>query len=134
MTLWSLKMLEIFNKSRPLLTNLILMNCVFGGSDGTRGNSLLNGNEMMILSFTQSKFRILLRSASSRIGFNLDTGIEESACNSSCRPLFLAIRRRSSKDLFSLSFLLERPLRRTPWDRRFLRTFGFKEKTFCANG
>ena len=127
-TLWSLKMLEIFNKSRPLLTNLILMNCVFGGSDGTRGNSLLNENEMMILSFTQSKFRILLRSASSRIGFNLDTGIEESACNSSCRPLFLAIRRRSSKDLFSLCFLLERPLRRTPWDRRFLCLFGFKEK------
>ena len=40
------------------------------------------------------------------------------ACKSPCRPLFLAIRRRSSKDLFRLCFLLERPLRRTPRAKR----------------
>ena len=79
-----------------------------------RGKSLLNEKAMIILSLNQSECRKLLRSASSRIGFSRDTGIEESACKSSCRPLFLAIRRRSSKDLFSLCFLLERPLRRTP--------------------
>ena len=106
--------------------NLILMNCVLGGSDGMRGKSLLNENTIIILSLNQSEWRKLLRSASSRIGFSLDTGIEERACRSSCRPLFLAIRKRSSKDLFSLCFLLDRPLRRTPWDRRFLRTFWFQ--------
>ena len=73
-----------------------------------RGKSLLNEKAIIILSLNQSE------SASSRIGFSLDTGIEESACNSSCRPLLLAIRKRSSKDLFSLCFLLERPLRRKP--------------------
>ena len=84
---------------------------------------------IIILSLNQSECLKLLRSASSRIGFSRDTGIEESACKSSCRPLFLAIRRRWSKDLFNLCFLLERPLRRTPWDRRFLQTSGFNEKT-----
>ena len=128
-TLWSLKMLEILSKSRPWLMNLILINCVFGGSGGMRGKSLLNEKAIIILSLNQSECRKLLRSASSRIGFSLDTGIEESACKSSCRPLLLAIRKRSSKDLFSLCFLLDRPLRRTPWDRRFLRTSGFSEKT-----
>ena len=77
-----------------------------------RGKSLLNEKAIIILSLNQC--RKLLRSASSRIGFSRDTGIEESACKSSCRLLFLAIRRRSSKDLFGLCFLLERPLRRTP--------------------
>ena len=114
-------MLEILSKSKPWLTNLILINCVLGGSGGMRGKSLLNEKAIIILSLNQSECRKLLRSASSRIGFSRDIGIEESACKSSCRPLFLAIRRRSSKDLFSLCFLLERPLRRTPWDRRFLR-------------
>ena len=73
-----------------------------------RGKSLLNEKAMIILSLNQSKCRKLLRSASSRIGFSRDTGIEESACKSSCRPLFFAIRKRSSKDLFSLevSFLI----------------------------
>ena len=82
-----------------------------------RGKSLLNEKAIIILILNQSECRKLLRSASSRIGFSRDTGLEESACKSSCRPLFplfFAIRRRSSKDLFSLCFLLERPLRRTP--------------------
>ena len=79
-----------------------------------RGKGLLNENAIIILSLNQSEYRKLLRSASSRIGFSLDIGIEESACNSSCRPLLLAIRKRSSKDLFSLCFLLEIPLRRKP--------------------
>ena len=70
-----------------------------------RGKSLLNEKVIIILSLNQSECRKLLRSASSNIGFSRDTGIEESACKSSCRP--------SSKDLFSLCFLLERPLRRT---------------------
>ena len=38
MTLWSLKMLEIFSKSRPWLMNLILINCVSGGSGGMKLN------------------------------------------------------------------------------------------------
>ena len=63
-----------------------------------RGKSLLNEKAIIILSLNQSECRKLLRSASSRIGFSLDTGIEESACKSSCRPLLLAIRKRSSKD------------------------------------
>ena len=85
-----------------------------GGSVGMRGKSLLNEKAIIILSLNQSECRKLLRSASSRIGFSRDTGIEESPCKSSCRPLFFAIRKRSSKDPFSLCFLLERPLRRTP--------------------
>ena len=79
-----------------------------------REKSLLNEKAIIILSLNQSECRNFLRSASSRIGLSRDTGIEESACKSLCRPLFLAIRRRSSKFLFSLCFLLERPLRRTP--------------------
>ena len=50
-----------------------------------RGKSLLNEKAMIILSLNQSECRKLLRSASSRIGFSRDTGIEESACKSSCR-------------------------------------------------
>ena len=73
-----------------------------------RGKSLLNEKAIIILSLNQAEFRKLLQSASSRIGFSLDTRIEESAYNSSCRPLL------SSKDLFSLCFLLERPFRRKP--------------------
>ena len=68
-------MFEMFSKSRPLLMNLILMNCVLGGSDGMRGKSLLNENAIIILSLNQSEWRKLLRSASSRIGFSLDTGL-----------------------------------------------------------
>ena len=79
-----------------------------------REKSLLNEDAIIILSLNQFECRKLLRSASSRIGLGLDTGIEESACNNSCRPLLLAIRKRSSKDLFSLCFFLNRPLRRTP--------------------
>ena len=90
------------------------INCVLGGSGGMRGKSLLNEKAIIIFSLNQSECRKLLRSASSRIGFSRDTGIEKSACKSSCRPLFFAIRRSSSKDLLSLCFLLERPLRRTP--------------------
>ena len=71
--------------------NLVLINCVLGGSSGMQGTSLLNENVMIILSLNQSECRYLLRSASSRIGFNLDAGIEESACNSSYRPLLVAI-------------------------------------------
>ena len=56
-----------------------------------RGKSLLNENAIINLSLDQSEWRKLLRSASSRIGFSLDTGIEERACRSSCRPLFLYI-------------------------------------------
>ena len=56
-----------------------------------RGKSLLNEKAIIILSLNQSECRKLLRSASSRIGFSRDTGIEASACKSSCRPLFLAI-------------------------------------------
>ena len=56
-----------------------------------RGKSLLNEKAIIILSLNQSECRKLLRSASSRIGFSRDTGIEESACKSSCRPLLLAI-------------------------------------------
>ena len=90
--------------------NLILINCVLGG---LRGNGLLNENAIIILSLNQSECRKLLRSASSRIGFSLDTEIEESACNSSCRPLLLAIRKRSSKDLISLCYSLN-----GHWDAR----------------
>ena len=79
--------------------NLILINCVFGGSGGMRGKSLLNEKAIIILSLNQSECRKLLRSASSSIGFSLDTGIEENACKSSCRPLLLVIRKSSSKDL-----------------------------------
>ena len=35
--------------------NLILMNCVLGGSDGMQGKSLINENAMIILSFNQSE-------------------------------------------------------------------------------
>ena len=59
------------------------------------GKSLLNEKAIIILSLNQSECLKLLRSASSRIGFSRDTGIEESACKRSCRPLFLAIGRRS---------------------------------------
>ena len=79
-----------------------------------RGKSLLNEKAIIILSLNQSECRKFLRSASSRIGFNLDTGIEESAYNSSSRPLLLAFRKRSSKDLFSRCFLLETLLRHKP--------------------
>ena len=79
-----------------------------------RGKSLLNEKAILILSLNQSECRKLLRSASSRIGFSRDTGIRKSACKRSYRPIFLAIRRSSSKDLLSLWFLLERPLQRTP--------------------
>ena len=65
----------------------------------------LNENAIMILNLNQSEWFKLLRSALSRIGFSLDTGIEERACRSSYRPLFLVIRKRSSNDLFSLCFL-----------------------------
>ena len=58
-----------------------------------RGKILLNEKAIIILSLNQSECRKILRSASSRIGFSRDTGIEGSACRSSCRPLFLAIRR-----------------------------------------
>ena len=43
-----------------------------------RGKSLLNEKAIIILSLNQSECRKLLRSASSRIGFSLDTRIEES--------------------------------------------------------
>ena len=58
--------------------NFILINCVLGGICGIRGKSLLNEKAIIILSLNQSECRKLLRSASSRIGFSLDTGIEES--------------------------------------------------------
>ena len=122
-------MLEIVSKSRPWLLNLILINCVLEGRGGMRGKSILNENVIIIFSLNKSECRKLLRSASSRTGFSLDTGIEESACYSSCLPLLFAIHKRSSKDLFSLCFLLKRPLRRTPWDRRFLWTSSFNEQT-----
>ena len=64
-----------------------------------RGKSFLNEKAILILSLNQSECRKLLRSASSRIGLSRDTGIEKSACKSSCQSLFLAIRRRSSKVL-----------------------------------
>ena len=54
-----------------------------------RGKSLLNEKAIIILSLNQSECLKLLRSVSSRIGFSRDTGIEESACKSSYRPLFL---------------------------------------------
>ena len=53
-----------------------------------RGKSLLNEKAIIILSLNQSECRKLLRSASYRIGLSRDTGIEESACKSSCRLLF----------------------------------------------
>ena len=53
-----------------------------------RGKSLLNEKAIIILSLNQSECRKLLGSASSRIGFGRDTGIKESACKSSCQPLF----------------------------------------------
>ena len=81
--------------------NLILMNCVLGRSDGMRGKRLLNEDAIIILSLNQSDWRKLLRSASSKIGFSLDTGIEERACKSSRRPLFLAHPRTYSVSVFS---------------------------------
>ena len=59
--------------------NLIVINYVFGGSGGMRGKSLSNKKAIIILSVNQSECR-KLRSVSSRIGFSLVTGIEESAC------------------------------------------------------
>ena len=44
------------------------------------GKSLLNEKAIIILSLNQSECLKLLRSASSRIAFSRDTGIEESAC------------------------------------------------------
>ena len=44
-----------------------------------RGKSLFNEKAIIILSLNQSECRTLLRSASSGIGFSLDTGMEESA-------------------------------------------------------
>ena len=73
-----------------------------------RGKSLLNEKTIIILSLNQSECRKLLRSASSRIGFSRDTGIEERVCKSSCRPLFLAIRRRQECIIFDV-----RKLRKT---------------------
>ena len=107
------------------------MNGDLGGSVnvGIRGKSLLNEKAIIILSLNQSECLKLLWSASSRICFCRDAGIEESECKSACRLLFFAIRRRSSKYLCRLCFLLERPLRRKSSDRRFLRTSGFNEKT-----
>ena len=67
-----------------------------------RGKSLFNAKIIIILRLNQSECRKLLRSASSRIGFSPDTGIEESTCKSSCRPLLLAIRNWLSKDLYSV--------------------------------
>ena len=63
--------------------NLILINCVLGGSVGIRGKSLLNENVIIILSLNQSECLKLLRSLPSTIGFSLETGLEESACTSS---------------------------------------------------
>ena len=82
--------------------NFILINCVLGVSCGMQGKSLLNEKAIIILSLNQSVCRKILQSASSRICFSLDIGIEESACNSLCRPLLLAIRKRSSKDVYSV--------------------------------
>ena len=76
MTLWSRKIFQMFSKFRPWLMNFILMNCVLGGSEGMRDKSLLNAKAIIILSLYQSEWRKLLRSASSTIGFSLDTGIE----------------------------------------------------------
>ena len=45
-----------------------------------RGKSLLNEKAIIILSLNQSECRKLLRSASSRIGFSLDTGTIEFLC------------------------------------------------------
>ena len=42
-----------------------------------RGKSLLNENAIIILSLNQSEWRKILRSASSRIGFSLDTGLKK---------------------------------------------------------
>ena len=53
--------------------NLMLINCVLGGSGGLRGKSLLNENAIIILNLNV----VSLRSASSKIGCILDTGIEE---------------------------------------------------------
>ena len=57
-----------------------MINYVLGVSAGMWRNSLFNENAIIILSLNQSECRKLLRSASSRIGFSQDTGIEESAC------------------------------------------------------
>ena len=65
---------------------LIFDKLCFGGSDGMQGKSLLNEKAIIILSLNKSECRKLLRSASSMIGFSLDTGIEESARESLCRP------------------------------------------------
>ena len=47
-----------------------------------RGKKVLNEKAIIIMSLNQSECRTLLRSASSMIGFSIDTGIEESACKS----------------------------------------------------
>ena len=65
MTIWSLKMLETPSKPKPRSTNLILINCVLGGSVGMWGKSLLNEKAIIILSLNQSECLKLLRSASS---------------------------------------------------------------------
>ena len=73
---------------QALINELNFDKLCLGGSGGMRGKSLLNEKAIIILRLNQSECRKLLRSASSRIGFSRDTGIEESACKSSCRPLF----------------------------------------------
>ena len=63
-----------------------------------RGNILLNEKTIItgIWSLNESECRKLLRSASSRIGFSLDTGIGEISCKSSCQPLFATHTMRST--------------------------------------
>ena len=68
-----------------------------------RGKSLLNEKAIIILSLNQSECRKLLRSASSRIGFSRDTGIEESACRPNCK---FTNGRRPSKETLCISDLL----------------------------
>ena len=96
-----------------------------------RGKSLLNENVIIILSLNQSECRKLLRSASSRIGFSLDTGIEESACNSSCMPTVIVGYSQEVIQVPIQSLFSPRKTMATHTMRStlILRTSGFKEKT-----
>ena len=87
-TLWSLKMLETPSKPKPRSTNLILINCVLGGSVDMRGKSLLNEKAIIILCLNQSECLKLLRSASSMWwGCHV-------ICNTSTHAAFIAVFHR----------------------------------------
>ena len=97
MTLRSRKILLIFRRSRPLFTKRILRNLGGGFDVVILGNSLNKAKSTIVFKRYQSKLRKCKIKASSKTVFKLETDICTKAFNNSCRPLFLAIVRISSK-------------------------------------